>query len=419
MCRRLSRVVCVATVALAAAGSVRAADETPQFRVDPAHHNAIPDASLRPPLRVRWEADIGETASNVVVAGGKVFVAGWDRVRSTLYAFDANGQVTWAKELSTDVGDTWGLAYGDGRLFVARIHTAYGHSGRLMALDAATGAAIWTTTVNEEYGFTAMPALADGTVYVVGASGGGRLYAIRASDGMHLWVSDYMNGQDDSVPTVDANAVYLAFAGPQVYAISRANGQTLWHYKGCCQGGGGATGVVNGSRFYEDADAELPMVHDTATGAVLGPFIAHSVQETPPTFAGDLTIFNRGDALIAVGPDGGQRWSYATHNPYTPLGAPVAAGGYAYVGEIPREVTVLDLSNGQPVWCGKFADPAWGEPWDGPSGIYVGNGMLVMTLGYGVVALEGGGSASACFPPTDASGSQLGSTGAAPTASSP
>jgi outer membrane protein assembly factor BamB len=408
MRRHLSRVAVLA-VAFAATAPARAADETPQYRVDPAHHNAVPDTALRPPLRVRWEADIGETPSNAVVAGGKVFVVGWDRVRATLYAFDGAGQVVWTRELSTDVGDSWGLAYADGRLFVARMHLASGHLGRLTAVDAANGTTIWDDTLNEEYGITAMPTVVDGTVYVVAASGGARLYAIRGSDGAQVWVSGYMNGQNDSTPTVDSNAVYLAFAGPQVYAISRASGQTLWHYQGCCTGGGGTTGVVSGSRLYEVNTADTPLIHDTATGSVIGSFPAHGVQETPPTFAGDLTIFNRGDALLGVGADGSQRWSYPSHNQYTALGSPIAAGGYAYFGEIPREVTVVDLATGQPVWCGKFADPSWGQPYDGPSPTYVGNGMLVMTLGYGIVALEGGGSPSACFPPTDASQSQPGS----------
>jgi len=71
---RLGTLAVVAALGLLAGpGAARAADQTTQYRVDPQHSNAVPDSPLQPPLKLRWQANLGGTASNVVVADGRVF----------------------------------------------------------------------------------------------------------------------------------------------------------------------------------------------------------------------------------------------------------------------------------------------------------------------------------------------------------
>lgn len=49
-----------------------AADETTGFLVDPQHSGAVPDSPLVPPLRPRWQANLGTPVSTVLATGGRI-----------------------------------------------------------------------------------------------------------------------------------------------------------------------------------------------------------------------------------------------------------------------------------------------------------------------------------------------------------
>src|SRR5215213_7581723 len=101
-------------VALAAAGPARAADETTQELVNPQHTSSVPDSALQPPLKLRWQANLGHTRSNVVVSGGRVFYVRQPGTGPQLTALStADGSVIW----SQDGTQTSGLAIDGGKLF--------------------------------------------------------------------------------------------------------------------------------------------------------------------------------------------------------------------------------------------------------------------------------------------------------------
>lgn len=98
--------------------------------------------------------------------------------------------------------------------------------------------------------------------------------------------------------------------------------------------------------YVVDLDGQGVTAHDAATGDVRWsrPDVAPS--ERDPLVAGDtLVIETRGGVTLALGPDGGTRWTRPAGNATL-----VAAGGG--IGEVHGNttVTLLDISTGEPQW---------------------------------------------------------------------
>lgn len=400
-------------VALAVAGiaagsqSARAADETTNYRVSPVHDNAIASSSLQPPLRLRWHVAIGLTRSNLIVAAGRVFFVNDDRVKAELTALDAaTGRVLWSRSAGPGLRGGWGLAYEDGRVFMARLDWGHDDEGHVTAVAAATGAVVWERRLQESYGINAPPTVADGTLYVPAHNGMVYLYALRTGDGATRWTSPAMLGGHESSPTLDAGSAYVAYGGGQVYSIARDTGQFRWHYAGCCSGGGGSTAVLNGGLLFESSDGNF--VHEAATGRVVGSFPGYTGTGSLPAFAGDLGLFMSGNRLVALAPDGRQAWAYAPLDPYDSLAWTLVAGGFAYVREGDQFVTGIDLATGRPAFCAAFIAPPGSAPYpdDVVGQPHAGAGMLLVPIGYGLVALESGVGSSGCPSASGGPGSQ-------------
>src|SRR4051794_11400762 len=162
---RSSAAAAVASALLWAAAA-DAADQTTSYRVGPLNDNAIPDSPLVPPLRPRWEIRIGHTKSNLVVADGRLFFVNHDGVKAELTAVEAaSGRILWARSAGPGNGN-WGLAYENGRLFMARLDAGSGDDGHVTAVAADSGAVAWEVTINELYGINAPPTATGGTLYV-------------------------------------------------------------------------------------------------------------------------------------------------------------------------------------------------------------------------------------------------------------
>jgi hypothetical protein len=229
---RLGMLAVAAVVGLTIGPAVaRAGDETTQYRVDAQHSNAVPDSSLRPPLRLLWQANLGHLASNVVVAGGRVFYVrdpGSELQITALRASD--GAVLWSR---TWMAKTWGLnglAFDGGRLFWVRNHgSGYPVDVHVEAIDPVSGATIWNRNLPSDYGAGSYPTVAAGELYLLGHGSGGSLHALRQSDGGDRWPAKSLSYGDDSAPTLDGSNVYLSLGGPQTSAIDRASGAVRWH----------------------------------------------------------------------------------------------------------------------------------------------------------------------------------------------
>src|SRR3954454_17936221 len=171
---RRSAVTAAAAVALAATPTASASDSV-AYKANPKNTGAV-DEAITPPLAIRWAKDMGSESSYAVIAAGRVFVttkttgSGYG---STLTALDAGtGAVLWTRQLAHTY--YWSRrSYDAGRLF------ALDYDGVLQAFAPDTGAALWGQKLGGQYSFSSAPTATGGVVYAGGAGSGGTVYAVR------------------------------------------------------------------------------------------------------------------------------------------------------------------------------------------------------------------------------------------------
>jgi outer membrane protein assembly factor BamB len=392
---RLGILAAVAVLGLFMGPAVaRAADETTQYRVNPQHSNSVPDSPLQPPLRLRWQANLGQLASNVVVAGGRVFYVrhpGTDPEITALRASD--GAMLWSR---TWMAKTWGLnglAFDGGRLFWVRNHSEhYPYDVHVEAIDPATGATIWNRNIPSGYGAGSHPTVANGELYLLGNASSSMLHALRQSDGADRWPAKSLSSGDNSTPSLDGSNVYVSLAGAQTYAFDRTTGAERWHYGGCCTGGGGTTTMVFGGRLF----AQDGLIHDTSNGLVVGSWSGRGL----PSWSGDSGVAHLFNKLRGFGPSyEATRWEFGIDE-YTSLSLPFVAGAYAYTSTTdwsPHELMALRLGDGARVWCQPITEqPPGTQSNSAPYPVAAGHGLLFVSSGYGLAAFESGGPPSDC-----------------------
>lgn len=149
-------------------------------------------------LGLTWYADLdtsrGQEATPIVVDGAIYITTAWSMVK----AFDASsGELLWEHDPEVDRARgvdaccdvvNRGVAAWDGKIFFGAL------DGRLIALDSATGAELWsvvTTDQSQPYTITGAPRVIDGKV-IIGNGGGeygvrGYITAYDADSGEQLW----------------------------------------------------------------------------------------------------------------------------------------------------------------------------------------------------------------------------------------
>jgi outer membrane protein assembly factor BamB len=106
------------------------------------------------------------------------------------------------------------------------VFTARGN-GSVYALDAATGATIWSTAVPGATSFGGSPVLSgNGILYLVGDSSSnsnGRVFAVSASNGALLWqyeLDHYWSYWGPQSPALGADGtLYVLSSGNRLYAF--------------------------------------------------------------------------------------------------------------------------------------------------------------------------------------------------------
>jgi len=205
----------------------------------------------------------GESQSDPAVAGGVVYVGAAD---GKLYALNAaTGATVWTATTGGQILDA--AAVADGSVFVrARDGNAY-------AFDAATGASRWTTPIggNPAFGLgptTTGPAVAGGRVFV-GGPRDGKLYALDAATGAVLWTH---NPGEPTIgtPAVDGSRVYVTLGGRYLRALDPATGATIWSVEGSQLAPVSSTAptLANGVLYHGTQTGTL-VARNPAAGAVL------------------------------------------------------------------------------------------------------------------------------------------------------
>ncbi|MDQ3740546.1 MAG: PQQ-like beta-propeller repeat protein, partial [Actinomycetota bacterium] len=343
--RRIAALL-VVLAALAPLPAAQAADETTQYLANVGHTNSVPDSPLQPPLKLRWRADLGHVASNVLVTGGRVFYVREPGTGTQLTALGtADGSQLWSQPVTG--GAT--LAADGGRLFVVGDSSDdYPYSVLVRALDPATGNQLWSRTIESEYGAGSHPTAANGQLFLLAASGGTSLYGLRQSDGQNLWPPKGLVSGDGSAPALDGDSVYVSLPAHRTYAFRRSDGTERWQSKGCCTGGGGLTPVLNDGRLY----GYDGLIHQTSDGLIVGEWTSL------PVWSGDVGVVREDTTLRGIGPDyGTTRWTATLPSSYSGYSFPFIAGQHVYTGT-QDELRANRLGDGGEAWCVRPELPA-------------------------------------------------------------
>jgi outer membrane protein assembly factor BamB len=151
-----------------------------------------------------------------------------------------------------DLGDGFSAVVGDSR----RIYTAYRRGGAMVvvAIDAATGKAIWEHAVetaplpnmflDDGQGPNATPVLANGRLFITGFTG--RLDALDAATGRLVWRRELWSElrgtfrdvgySNTAVPFRDLIILPVGGKGQALAAFRQSDGSTAWTSIGCRPG---------------------------------------------------------------------------------------------------------------------------------------------------------------------------------------
>jgi outer membrane protein assembly factor BamB len=267
--RRLSGPLLAATLlaALPATVSNRAFDDWPQWRGPNRDGRSAETGLLKtwpaggPPLA--WQATgIGEGYSSFATSQGRVFTLGARGNTEYVVALDAaSGKRIWetahGTRFSNDRGDgPRGTPTVDGD----RVY-AFGASGDLSVLDAATGKVHWTVNVLKQYrgsniqwGLSESPLVLSDRILV---NAGGTIVALKKTDGTAIWKTDgdeagYSSAVLHKIGNV-SQAIY--FTSSRVVGVDVESGRPLWSYSQVANRTANiATPIVRGNRVFVSSD---------------------------------------------------------------------------------------------------------------------------------------------------------------------
>ena len=232
------------------------------------------------------------------------------------------------------------------------------YNGYVYALNASTGAKLWSDIADHVgYVDSSPAAVANGVVYVGSQNsnvyaldavangvvfvGGDKVYALNASTGVLLWSYATLGTQMVSSPAVVNGVVYVASEDNNVYALNARTGTKLWSY---------ATGnriisspaVANGVVYVGSDDANLYAL-DAQTGTKLWSYTTGIRVDSSPAVANGVVYVGSGDYNVYAldAKTGAKLWSYATGS-YVDS-SPAVANGVVYVGSDDGTVDAFGL----------------------------------------------------------------------------
>ena len=269
----ISRSALLAGLAALVAGAsvtIHALDDWPQWR-GPRRDGVSAERGLLkawpqngPPLA--WKATgAGQGYSSFAVAGGRLYTLGAREDREHVVAFDAaSGKRLWdaphGRRFSNDRGDgPRGTPTVDG----TRVY-AFGASGDLTALDAASGKVAWTVNVirdfggqNITWGLSESPLIAGDRIIVSPGGPGSSVVALNKADGKLIWKTEADRAGYSSAVLHELGGIRQAivFTGQRALGVNIANGRVLWSYDRVANRVANiATPIVRGNHVFLSSD---------------------------------------------------------------------------------------------------------------------------------------------------------------------
>ena len=299
--------------------------------------NSVEHVIAAPEFAVAWKRDIGAGSSKtsqvmapIVADGGKVFVLDGD---ATVTAVDSgSGEILWKHNVKPDErergggilgfgigrgggqvsgGFGGGVAVGGGKVFVASGYRT------MSALDAATGAVLWT--VRTDVPLHGAPTVAGARVFVVDIDN--QIIAFDTATGQQSWsyrgIAEPARIMRASSPAVSGDTVIAPFSSGEVVALRASNGQAVWNQ------------VLSRS----SRTSALSEIRDIAGRPVISRGFVYAVSHSGMMQAMDIR-------------SGQPKWSL----PVAGVNAPLPAGDVVYVVSKSGELTLVNRDTGGVYW---------------------------------------------------------------------
>lgn len=321
------------------------------FQGDVRHRGENLGETAGPPATSSWTVTItstpGSPTHGVVVSAGRVFVTAKTYLGTpsgNLFALDASsGATLWSYNFGNVFDAGWPALSGD-TVFVQK-SAGVSEQARMLAFDTASGALRWSTVFSSQFESYLPPIVADGRVYANGGAFGG-LYGFDAITGVTSFFNAGLLQSDEWSPSY-ADGVVYGFAGKKLTAHQAATGTTLWTWS-------------PGSGTIDASPAAAVLTPGRAIVVVPPNLIAIDLVTHVPAWTRNgsyeqMAVVNETEVIAASGVElrdhdlvtGGLRWSATL--PETVVYPPVLAAGYAYVSS-PAHVYAVSLATHQVVW---------------------------------------------------------------------
>jgi outer membrane protein assembly factor BamB len=247
--------------------------------------------------------------------------------------------------------------------------------GNVYALNASTGAKLWSSTIGMR--LESSPAVVNGVVYV--GSDDDNVYALNASTGARGW--SYTTGSGLlSSPAVVNGVVYIGSGDGKVYGLNANTGVRLWSFAT----GGVASGaavvsspaVVDGVVYFGGPDSNVYALN-AGTGSKLWSFnisssINYGISSSPAVADGVVYIGAPDKNVYALNARTGTKlWSFTTGD--SVAASPAVANGVVYIASFDGNLYGLDAGTGAKLW----SHPTGGRGFLSPAnGVAVANGVV-------------------------------------------
>jgi len=213
-----------------------------------------------------WRASgAGEGYSSFSVSNGRLFTLGSRGNLEYVIAFDATtGKRLW----ETANGARFRNEQGDGPRSTPTIEGdrvyAFGGSGELAALDAATGKKIWSISVVQQlggnvpyWGYSESPLIVGDRIILNAGGRRASIVAINKQDGKTLWQNHNDEAAYSSPMLLRTGSLQqvVFFTGQRALAVDPRDGRLLWSYSRASNSTANiATPIVRGNKVFFSSD---------------------------------------------------------------------------------------------------------------------------------------------------------------------
>jgi outer membrane protein assembly factor BamB len=213
-----------------------------------------------------WRATgAGTGFSSFSASNGRLFTLGSRGTVEYVIAFDAaSGKRLW----EVPNGDRFRNEMGDGPRSTPTVEGtrvyAFGGTGTLSCLDAATGARIWSVDVVRQFGgvtpywgYSESPLIVGDRILVNAGGRSASIVALNKADGKTLWQShnDEAGYSSPMVLRTGSLQQVVFFTARRALAVDPRDGRLLWSYNRASNGTANiATPVIRGNRVFLSSD---------------------------------------------------------------------------------------------------------------------------------------------------------------------